>query len=617
MIEDRRAEGDERVRFERARHAVRAVASALRTLRLYPLSHARMAEALEAARASVDAYTAAFGPLAIVASAQGLVFDFRARPYEDDVVADLTRALRVRSVPTLRFLRGLTAGEVGELVAALHRPRPQIERAGGLRAYLAARGVRNLVIEAAEAAPAAGPALLEPLLDAVDAGAGERIAAHLQQAGADDEGVRQLFRTLDRRLLTRPRQQQAAAWRAIGQSLAPARAPWQAALCVAIVRAAEEPWAATLIAQWPPVAAASLVAAPGSAETQGRRVGDVLRSVRHLTPRVPLPSAEGPTPAEARAAAEELSTWDGPRLREQAVRRLGDLLPALGGADLAATLAELETAVVDMVRENDIKGILAATVTLAEPRSREDAAAEVIRAMLARVLSLGAKPLLEQALVVPSVPGDPFVQAMRAAPDETVRVLLEISAEDSRIQIRRRTVDLLAELATGRPELLTPHVLDPRWFVARNAVTVLERIGGAGIVPALRAAMDHQDGHVRREALRAAASVGTPEAVELVAEGLSHREAETRQAAAHWLGVMGHPEAADLMIAVLESGPLSEDSDLKREVIRALGRIGTPACAEALRRVAGMGGSLLRRRPVDDLKREALAALARIEGRPT
>jgi|GEM_PF-2376249 len=613
MVADRQPERGEMVRFEAARQAVRAVASAFRTLRLYPLSHARTVEALEAARAAVEAYTAVYGVMGVTTSAQGLVFDFPARPYDDDVVADLARTLRARAVPALRFLHGISSAELGEFVAALHLPRPQIDRAGGLRAHLSTRGVRNLVLETVgeTRAPGAGP--IESLVDAVEAGDSDRIAAYLQQVDAEDEALRQLFRTIDRRLVSQSRQQQLRAWKAIGQSLAPPRAPGLRAICAAIVRAVDEPWAATLIAQWPPVAVASLEAYSGEgAEATGRRIGDVLRSVRRPIPAAALPAVTEPSPSEVHGAAEAFASWDARRLREQAVRAWGELLPQAGGADLTAMLAELETAVVSMVQEDDIGGILAAVEVLSAAGSRSDAPSEAARTMLARVLSLSARPLLEHLTADPSDPGHPFVQAMRSAPGETVRVLLEISAEDTRIQIRRRTVDLLAALAAGRPELLTPHVMDSRWYVARNAVTVLERVGGEGTMPALRAAMVHGDGHVRREALRAAAAVGTVDAMEAMAEALYHPDAETRQAAAHWLGVMGRPEAAAVLVAILEGGSLLDQVDLKREVIRALGRIGTPACAQALRRVATAAGPLLRRRAVEELKQEAAAALARM-----
>ncbi|MDR7466631.1 MAG: HEAT repeat domain-containing protein [Armatimonadota bacterium] len=609
MVGERQAEGEDAARFEAARRAIRAVAAAYRTLRLYPLTHRRTAEALEAARAEVDACTAVYGAVGVAPSGRGFLFDFSPQPYEDDVVADLARALRARGVPALRFFPGVTTAELAEVVAALHLPLPQLERSGGLRAYLGERGVRSLVVEPAGLTPAgeADPlqALIDALLEAAAAADPGGIAAVLRRAESDDETVRLLFRRVDRRLMVESRALRRAAWRAIGESLTPPHEAWQVRLGETVVRAADEPWAAALIASWPPLAAPATPA----------RQDEGVRSEGGRPPSSPAGAAAvtAPSPSELAAAAAEFAAWDGRRIREQTVRALGDLLPRADGATLPPALVDLEAAVVEMVREGDTGGILAAIDALAAAASHRQAPEEPVRTMLIRVLSLGATLLLERSADEPSLLSRPFRQAMASAPEETVRALLELSAQDHRLHIRRRAVDLLADLAAGRPELLSPHVLDPRWHVARNAVTVLERVGGR-TVPALRAAMGHDDGHVRREALRAAATAGTPEAVEAIAEALRHRDPATRQAAAHWLGVTGRPEAAAALTAVLEDGPLTEQVDLKREVIRALGRIGSPTCASALRRILAATAPPWRRRVLEELKQEARAALARIGG---
>ena len=610
MSGDREAERAEVARFEAARRAVRGVASAFRTLRLYPLHHARTAEALQAARAALDAYTAGHGSLAVTATGQGLVFDFRTEPYADDVVGDLARAMRARAAPTVQFLRGVSSAELGEFVSALHLSPVQIQRAGGLGALLGAGGVRSVLIETVGGTLPRGADLLEPLLEAVSAGAADRITAYLRQAGGDEATMRELFRTFDRRIVTRPRQAQLDAWKAIGQSLAGLRTPWQAALCAMIVRSVGEPPAGSPASRWPPGLAASLVSqAGGTAQAQGRRVAEVLRTFHRTAPSTPLPVVEPPSPADLQEARTAVAAWDERRLRTQAVRRLGELLPVIGAAALTGALAQLEAAVVVMVQEGDPPGLLAAMNGLTGAAvSLTDARADAVRAMVQRMLSLGAGEVFERTLTRPPDPDHPFVQAMQVAPQETVRVLLELAGDDDRLQVRRRAVDLLAHLAAGRGDLLVPYALDPRWHVARNAVTVLGRIGGPEMMPVLRAAMSHPEGHVRREAMQVASQLGTSDAMEALAEVLLRPDGETQAAAAYWLGVLGRPAAAGVLVAVLEGSPISEQVDLKREVIRALGRLRAPESADALRKVASRAGG--------ELRQEAAAALARLQEGP-
>lgn len=417
--------GGAQARYEAARRAARSVASAFRTVRLYPLHHAATVEALEAARAAVDGYASAYGSLLVTAADHGLVFDAAGAPYEDDVVAELARALRARAIPALRFLRGLPASELGILLSALHLPRAQLERSGGLAALLASRGVRGIVIGDVAAPQAAGADLLEALVEAAGAGATDRIDGYLRQTGGSEETIRDLLRRLDRRIVTRPRAEQAAAWRAVGQSLTSLRAAWQAAVCAMVVRSVDEPWAASIAAQWPPVLAASLAAqaAPSGARAQGRRVADVLRIFKQTRPSVSLPAPEAPDPDALRRAAAD-AAWDGRRLREQAVRRLGELLPAMEAGELEPALADLEAAVVTMAQEGDGAGLLAALSTAARAAVPPgDVRGDLLRAMTRRVLSLGSRDLA--AHVLAGAPGGDhlLVRAMRLAPEETVRLL--------------------------------------------------------------------------------------------------------------------------------------------------------------------------------------------------
>lgn len=313
-------------RFEAARQAVRALAGAFRTLRLYPLGHDLTLAALREAEQALNAYTDAYGALVFTVASRGVAFDFSRRSYADDVVLDLTRAMRSRAVPGLRILPSLHRGDAGEFLSVLHRPVDELERAGGVAREVSRRGVSHLLVEHVAERLISGVSPLEPLLAAARVGAQDRIAAYLEQIGGDPTAVRESMREFDRRIGAWPRDTQYSAWSAIGQTLASLRAPWQAAVCAMVVQSVEEPWAEALASQWPPVLAASLATqAAAGGQDLGRRVAEVLRTFHRPIARGPLPSAAPLTQEEIGLARRDIEAWPEKRIRERGSQLAAEL----------------------------------------------------------------------------------------------------------------------------------------------------------------------------------------------------------------------------------------------------------------------------------------------------
>lgn len=448
-----RGKETEASRGEAARRAVRALASAYRTLRLYPLQHAKMTEALEGARGAIEAFAAAHGPLSVKPALQGVLIDLAASPYDDGVVADFARALRSHAIPSLRLLHGVTAEELGELLSILRQPRSHLERAGGALAALAARGLRS-VSAGPEGPPTAPSAAQEdlagPLLAALETGSVDQVRASLHQAGEDGDAVRALLRAVDGRLVTRPRASQAAAWRLVGQAMSSFRTPVQAALCGIVVRSLAEPWAASIASQWPPVLAASLAAPDPHADAQrrGRQVAEIVRSIHRSPDRVALPyAAPDPSAVSADAAA---TRWEGRRLRAHAVLRLGEMLPAMDGAELRGALGELEETVVSMAQEGDGPGLLAALAGLASAWDAMDAIRRsALHAPAHRAVILGGRTLLDAAAHAPEHPG--------TAAGLLIPILLGGELIDA-LPLRREAVRALGRLGTPESIAALRHV---------------------------------------------------------------------------------------------------------------------------------------------------------------
>jgi HEAT repeat protein len=119
---------------------------------------------------------------------------------------------------------------------------------------------------------------------------------------------------------------------------------------------------------------------------------------------------------------------------------------------------------------------------------------------------------------------------------------------------------------------------------------------------------------LRREAARALAHLGGDVAMHALVDALTSERDDLPDIAVHWLGVLRDPRVVQPLLAVLERATRAGDVSRARDVIRALGALGseraTPRLVALLER-----RSLLRRRALRELQLAALAALAGLPGR--
>ena len=133
-----------------------------------------------------------------------------------------------------------------------------------------------------------------------------------------------------------------------------------------------------------------------------------------------------------------------------------------------------------------------------------------------------------------------------------------------------------------------------QWFVVRNVAELAGELGLDEAVPALAQQLDHDDERVRKAVALALAKIGSSAAAEPLRRALRDKSPEVRIQAA--LGVGGRKSSAlamPLVVAMEEE----EDETVERELILALGRIGSPAAVQALIKFAQPGGRLFGRQP--------------------
>ena len=206
-----------------------------------------------------------------------------------------------------------------------------------------------------------------------------------------------------------------------------------------------------------------------------------------------------------------------------------------------------------------------------------------------------SKALLESFAELANMPGerDDALLVLRRAGEDGVEVLLDLLVAAPTIEERRGLFMALTGIKEGADQLV--HMLGHhQWFVVRNVAELAGELGLEDAVPALAQQLEHEDERVRKAVALALAKIGSRGAAEPLRRALRDKSPEVRIQAA--LGVGGRKSSAiamPLVVAMEEE----EDEAVERELMLALGRIGSPAAVQALIKFAQPGGRLFGRKP--------------------
>ncbi len=241
---------------------------------------------------------------------------------------------------------------------------------------------------------------------------------------------------------------------------------------------------------------------------------------------------------------------------------LAELARNPNAANVGDLLAVLGQQVENAARANRVEQALAvlAGVVQQEARVTDASARRHYSIALRRMYSKALIKEVAQLLAAPAH-RDAAVVVLRRAGADAVELLIERLVAAQTIGERRGVFDALRQMSEGRGQLvqmLTHH----QWFVVRN---VAELVGEMGL---------------EAEALRRA---------------LRDKSAEVRMQVA--LGVGGRRSSAlamPLVVALQEE----KDETVQRELLLALGRIGTADAVQALIKVVQPAGRLFGRKPV-------------------
>ncbi|HVP68456.1 MAG TPA: HEAT repeat domain-containing protein [Anaeromyxobacteraceae bacterium] len=166
-----------------------------------------------------------------------------------------------------------------------------------------------------------------------------------------------------------------------------------------------------------------------------------------------------------------------------------------------------------------------------------------------------------------------------------VRQLLEILAEAEDRRLRFLLLDVLSKLGGVVARDAAAMLADPRWYVVRNMLLILRRIGDSKSVPAVRRCAAHADLRVRLEAIHNLFAFDREGSRELLRQALNNADLREAQEAMALAGKYGIAEAVEPIVAYLRAwDPFGKRRPVRLEAIRALGAIRDPRALDGLER---------------------------------
>jgi hypothetical protein len=598
----------------------RDLAVAGRALSAYPRHHPAVAEGLSKAHATLSALLAANGPVELAAARDALLWSDRR--FSTAPAAQLAKLLRRRRAAGLLLDPGATVEELETFLRALAVDARSAREAGSLAAELSAAGLVRIRVGDLDFSSLS---LVEGDEDAIAPETGtfaSRVARRLLSKGSVPAD-------------------HLASWTASGKSAAEllrvvlegggrggGGAGGPGALAVAVQAIAEElrespvedraELLGELTSVLSPQAAVVLRRALGEPGAGGRGQAEIAGAAaakvlpRQLAPiRLAFTTEdidslrESETPAAMLASLLDLPEDRVDRVLSPAAAKVGLVLrnpdierdPTARLLELAervevspdalpAILRRFEAGYLRLLAGGRIKEAAALLERVQRRGKGDEPAAAAFRATAGKASDRDAVEALVSSL--PDLPDEAFgavpalVERMGPA---TVRHLLDVLARTENRHMRFRLLDLLTRLGPAVARDASALLADPRWYVVRNMLLLLRRVGDARSVVAVRRCVEHPDLRVRLEAIHNLFAFDPDVPRALLRRALRDPDPRQAEAAMELAGKYGIAQAVGPIVDYLcEWDPLGKRRAVRLKAIRALAAIADPRALQGLGR---------------------------------
>lgn len=352
----------------------------------------------------------------------------------------------------------------------------------------------------------------------------------------------------------------------------------------------------------------------------GRELGlapELVARARALLPRLPLPGQEplawqeGASPVVVRWDEEpwgrELAASLGEvELRGQLVRVLGEMLTLSPGTEAGeAAAARLGELFCEAVETGDYATAQRLAPLVGSSRNllvQEKALQEAVEAVVAALAKADRQYHTTLAGLLAGL-------GERALP-----AILEELANAESLAVRKRLLETVLHAGLGAVPYVRQLLEDKRWYVVRNAVFLLRRLGDRAIAPAIKRLLPSARPQVVGEILKALVAFEDPEWFSLLRKELDSEDEERLRVAVAVASRIPHPGVVrSLMERLRQQMGMKLREPITLDLIRALGRLRDPRALPLLREILELKQW---RYPFSlaPLRREAAFAVAQLPG---
>lgn len=199
---------------------------------------------------------------------------------------------------------------------------------------------------------------------------------------------------------------------------------------------------------------------------------------------------------------------------------------------------------------------------------------------------------------------------LRRVGADATETLIQLLCNETDVGHRRAYFNAVTQMTEGT-ELLVHMLGHDEWFVVRNVAELCGEMKLEAAVPALARRLGHSDERVRRAATSALGRIGSSGTMEPLRKALQDTSAVVRMQAATSLD---GSRARSLVPALSRLVEEETHTDVQREMLHALGRIGTPEAIETLIRASQPARGFFKKKALG-LRVEAIEGL-RLAGGP-
>ncbi len=158
-----------------------------------------------------------------------------------------------------------------------------------------------------------------------------------------------------------------------------------------------------------------------------------------------------------------------------------------------------------------------------------------------------------------------------------------------KMRVRKMLCEVLAGLGTKNPDAVARGLSHPQWFVVRNVVYIIGRMGRPAI-ERLEKVVSHPEPRVRKEAIRALEITGDEKVIPLMSRFLVDPDPNVRLLALRTFGNLGHREVFPVVMKMVSSRDFRlKEAQEKHAVLEVMARTGGREAIPILERLLGAG----------------------------